>query len=812
MANFTKLRALAAGVILASGLAGQVQGQAVLGNYSVTPNLLKTNYDISGVTVYTILGSDDVLSQTPTFIFGGSVDGAGIVKNEDGTFSYLVNHEDNFAVSRVILDKNFKPVRGEYVMNSNAGIWRLCSATMATPEEHGFGPLFITCGESGQESMTHGLNPYSASLKDTSNTRPTVIPAFGRWSAENAIPLNKIAYPGKTVVILGDDDSGPNGGQVAMYVGDQGDLKNGNLSVLRRKDKNQKETAMIPGTKYDIEFVSAPSNFRTLTGSALDAWSGSATQAASIKFGRVEDLDYRKGNASRAREIYFVTTGQDYNGSNSDSSRTKWGRAYRLMLDANDPTKGTLECILSGDDKSASNPARVFYDPDNVVVTDDYVYIQEDPNSYSGAASLPFVHDARIYQYDIETKGLKTLCELDHRRSAPDSVTYNNNGTGTYSRSGIGAWEYGAMVDVSNNTGIPGSFMLSLQPHSWRAVKYRASDGGTLRLSENQASMLVMLTGIPTTKAVAPTAVTASTNCSGLVSVITPTGGADRATYRVYTAATAGTLVGQGKTITTPALTAATSYFVATVVDGMESTIRTKVDVKINTLPVDALPATIETCGEATLSAGNTGAKFLWSNGSTNQSINVNFDGKYKVTITNASGCTYTDSVQVIVKAQPSMPNISIEGQMLMSSATIGNQWYKDGIMISGANMQSYKVKESGEYSVRSTLGTCQSPMSSTVKYSSVTSIATQLQEQGISVYPNPNAGLFNINYNGKGNTQNLHIEVLTIDGKVVLDEYINNVTSTYIKQVDITRQTAGMYILRITTDKKVTQSIINKQ
>ncbi|MCQ4021376.1 hypothetical protein FK520_27690, partial [Klebsiella pneumoniae] len=84
----------------------------------------------------------------------------GMLKNADGTFTLLVNHEDNFAVSRITLDKTFKPVKGEYILNSDGGVWRLCSATMATAEEHGFGPLYLTCGESGQESRTHGVNPF----------------------------------------------------------------------------------------------------------------------------------------------------------------------------------------------------------------------------------------------------------------------------------------------------------------------------------------------------------------------------------------------------------------------------------------------------------------------------------------------------------------------------------------------------------------------------------------------------------------------------------------------------------------------------
>ena len=51
-----------------------------------------------------------------------------------------------------------------------------------------------------------------------------------------------------------------------------------------------------------------------------------------IKFGRVEDIDYRKGK-SNGREIYFNVTGQDASGVNTDMSRTVMGRVYKLELE-----------------------------------------------------------------------------------------------------------------------------------------------------------------------------------------------------------------------------------------------------------------------------------------------------------------------------------------------------------------------------------------------------------------------------------------------------------------------------------------------
>ena len=56
-------------------LSGVAPNLAVLTNRSVTPALVKSL--VSGVEIFTLIGSDDVLPNSPSFIFGGSADGTG---------------------------------------------------------------------------------------------------------------------------------------------------------------------------------------------------------------------------------------------------------------------------------------------------------------------------------------------------------------------------------------------------------------------------------------------------------------------------------------------------------------------------------------------------------------------------------------------------------------------------------------------------------------------------------------------------------------------------------------------------------------
>ncbi len=301
-------------------------------------------------------------------------------------------------------------------------------------------------------------------------------------------------------MIIGDDDSGTNGGQVFLYVGNVGDLENGEFYMLKRSDDNQRERDIVIGQSYDVEFVKVE-NHKSLTGAQINA---KVDELKGLKFGRVEDLDYRKGGKANSREIYFNVTGQNNTGANADYSRTKFGRVYKLMLDAASPLKGKLSVILDGDD--ANGPAKEFQNVDNIYVGQNYLYTQEDPNGYGdnsggvGNNIAGTTHDSYIYQYNLATGQLKKVLELDHRRNEPDAAKYNAAppaGGGDPEPSDYGSWEYGAMEDISDLTGLPNTFAICIQPHTWVGPQYAGVDGGTKRRNENQASQVIIVKGLP---------------------------------------------------------------------------------------------------------------------------------------------------------------------------------------------------------------------------------------------------------------------------------------------------------------------------
>ena len=82
---------------------------------------------------------------------------------------------------------------------------------------------------------------------------------------------------------------------------------------------------------------------------------------------------------------------------------------------------------------------------------------------------------------------------MNHRRTETAFNSKYNPGNDQRTSS----WEYGAMYDVSEFTGIPDSFIVNLHPHTWTDAKYKNADGGTARLTNNsEGGQVVIVRGV----------------------------------------------------------------------------------------------------------------------------------------------------------------------------------------------------------------------------------------------------------------------------------------------------------------------------
>lgn len=131
------------------------------------------------------------------------------------------------------------------------------------------------------------------------------------------------------------------------------------------------------------------------------------------------------------------------------------------------------------------------------------------------------------------------------------------------------------------------------------------------------------------------------------------------------------------------------------------------IDVIINQLPTVALGSDTSLCSyqTITLDAGNTGSSFVWNSGQTTQTINVSASGTYSVTVTDASGCSSSDPIQVTI-----LPVFSIDlgpdkpfcpGSTLILDAgltTSGNTYLWENSSAILTTTATYTVADTGMY------------------------------------------------------------------------------------------------------------------
>ncbi|MGB6151822.1 MAG: hypothetical protein WBG48_07515 [Pricia sp.] len=514
MKNLTKLVLLASVVATTScdkledylghpieGGDGDQKG-TIFENKSELDPLVAIEPQFNFVKAYSLISSTDVLEDG--FRLVGAQDGAGFLKEGDG-YIYVVNAEDNYAVSRIHLDKNLNPMGGEWLLNSGVDDFaRQCSGTMWEKDIHGGAKdLFLSASESFHYDVK-GIDPFIATPNPTADYG---LDALGEFSWENAVPLPRDAYPDKTVILGGDDDSSGSEGQVTLYMSENGnaDLNNGKIYVLKFKqvasgelDEDGKATNptsceagriynegdLAFGETYEVEFVEIPHG-ADMTKDEMEA---ACIEVGASAFMRVEDVDYQKGADENARNVYFAVTGR----GPGAGTYNDWGTVYKLVLNQDSPLEGKLTQIVSGntDTNNMDGNWDRLQSPDNIAVTENFVYFQEDPNSFDRG------HAAAIYQADLNGNNIKTVLELVIRNDLDPSGSTGFSG------------EFGALVDISDKVGIDDTFLLNLQPHYWESDDFKNVDGHDMESDrpdaiaagareDDQGGQILILKGLP---------------------------------------------------------------------------------------------------------------------------------------------------------------------------------------------------------------------------------------------------------------------------------------------------------------------------
>jgi hypothetical protein len=203
----------------------------------------------------------------------------------------------------------------------------------------------------------------------------------------------------------------------------------------------------------------------------------------------------------------------------------------------------------------------------------------------------------------------------------------------------------------------------------------------------------------------------------------------------------------------------------------------------------------------------NDASSWRWFTGSCNGGIPVGTGDSIKVFpsesttyyVKGLGGCVTTGAcLQVNVDVALVKPTITRSGSLFTSSAATGNQWYRNGTVISGAVNQTYTAVQEGDYYTRVTSGSC-SRNSDTLLYEP-TSITDVKQRSTIKLYPVPFDGDLNIEFEDVQLFRNNSWQIKITDnlGRAVYTGGLSKSFST----LNLGQHTSGIYFISIFNEK----------
>jgi hypothetical protein len=169
------------------------------------------------------------------------------------------------------------------------------------------------------------------------------------------------------------------------------------------------------------------------------------------------------------------------------------GRVYQLKLDAADPLKGVLKIAADGDvsPTGANVKGTDIINPDNLCATENYLYIQEDGDSFWPEAT----HNSLIWQYDMRTGNKKVFMDMTHKDASFIGSKYNPAGSNQLK---FGIWEHGAMEDISDVIGVPGTFTINIHAHTWvEGDKFLNPSKATAIQPYKSGGQTLLITNVP---------------------------------------------------------------------------------------------------------------------------------------------------------------------------------------------------------------------------------------------------------------------------------------------------------------------------
>jgi len=345
------------------------------------------------------------------------------------------------------------------------------------------------------------------------------------------------------------------------------------------------------------------------------------------------------------------------------------------------------------------------------------------------------------------------------------------------------------------------------------------------------ASYNVTVNGAP---GAAGTITGASTVCGGAQNVAYSCSPITNTAYYVWTLPAGATIAsGNGTTNITVNFTAnASSGNIAVYGNNLcgNGTVSPNFPVTVNALPAAAGTIT----GDANVCTGSSGhvysvqaitgaTSYTWvttagatvTAGQGSNSVTVSFStsavsGNITVTGTNSCGTgPISPNYAVTVNPVPQAPVVTVNGNVLASSAATGNQWYYEGNTIPGATGQTYTViNNTGYYWCVATINGCSSPISN--KEWVVITGQAELQNSSINIFPVPNDGKFTVSITSRVAEPYTIVIYNQLGSRIYEQGNILVKNGTIEKVIDLRPVASGVYtVILQNADHRVVRKIL---
>jgi hypothetical protein len=294
--------------------------------------------------------------------------------------------------------------------------------------------------------------------------------------------------------------------------------------------------------------------------------------------------------------------------------------------------------------------------------------------------------------------------------------------------------------------------------------------------------------------------------CSGDSFEIQASGVPAEGTYRWYETESSSDIIAEGDHLNTGALNTSKTYFVSSVnALGCESG-RTSVSVDIVTFDTPAITDNVSRCqpGSVVLSASGApeGGSYKWYanevttdvlyEGSSYETPVLDRNKDFFVSMTNAQGCEGPRTqVDVTVAVYEEAVIEMLDGGVLKSNFTQGNQWLVNGVPIEGATHQEFQPDASGTYQLQVQIGEC---TSTTEIVYTVTDAEGDIAS-GIEIFPNPVDKVMTIKLQ---RSEPAVAGIYDLAGTKIGDVSFTLVNSQWVGQYEFLNAASGFYLLKV--------------